>query len=200
MRAALLSVLAFAVPAHADELLGAILKRLAEPRVVRAQFVQERTLADLERPTVSRGRVTVSREQGVLWQIESPVKMTLAFGPQGIVQTGVDGVRRRQAQRRGAVETETARLMQAILGASEESLKATFDARAAGSVERWTMRLAPRARETARYLREVRLGGGRRLETIEIEETSGNYTVIRMRQVAVAERLEPDELELFKAP
>ena len=198
MKFALLLLLA--LPAHADELLGGILKRLAEPRVVRAQFVQERTLADLERPSLSRGRIVVSREQGVLWQIESPVKLTLAFTPNGIVQTGADGVRRRQAQRRGAVETETARLMQGILGADEASLKATFDARAAGSLERWTMRLAPRARETARYLREVRLSGGGRLETIEIEETSGNYTVIRMKQVAVGERLEPDELEYFKAP
>ena len=198
MRFALLFLLA--LPAQADDLLAGILKRLAEPRVVRAQFVQERTLADLERPTLSRGRIIVSRDQGVLWQIESPVKLTLAFTPNGIVQTGADGMRRRQAQRRGAVETETARLMQGILGADEASLKATFDARAAGSLERWTMRLAPRARETARYLREVRLGGSGRLETIEIEETSGNYTVIRMRQVAVGERLEPEELEYFKAP
>src|SRR5262249_32750163 len=150
MRAALLSLLAAALPAHADELLGAILKRLAEPSVVRAQFVQERTLADLERPSLSRGRITVSREHGVLWQVESPVKLTLAFTPNGIFQTGADGVRRRQAQRRGAVEAETARLMQGILGASEESLRSTFVAQAAGSLERWTIRLKPRARETAR--------------------------------------------------
>ena len=52
----------------------------------------------------------------------------------------------------------------------------------------------------ARVLREIRLGGGRHLETIEVEETSGNLTTIRMRQFAVAERLEPDELEFFKAP
>lgn len=198
MKFALLFLLA--LPAHADELLGSILKRLAEPRVVRAQFVQERTLADLERPTLSRGRIIVSREQGVLWQIESPVKLTLAFTPSGIIQTGADGVRRRQAQRRGAVETETARLMQGILGANEESLKATFDAQAAGSLERWTIRLAPRARETARYLREVRLAGGSRMETIEIEETSGNYTVMRLRAVSSEKELDAAELELFKAP
>jgi len=200
MRAALLSLLAFAVPAHADELLGAILKRLAEPRVVRAQFVQERTLADLERPSVSRGRITVSREQGVLWQVEAPVKLTLAFTPQGIIQTGSDGVRRRQSQRRGAVETETARLMQGILGASAESLTANFQASAAGSLERWTIRLAPRARETARYLREVRLAGGSRLETIEIEETSGNLTVIRLRSSSSDQELSAAELESFKLP
>jgi hypothetical protein len=200
MKPAYLLLLTFALPVHADELLASILKRLAEPPVIRAQFVQERSIADMTRPTVSRGRITVSRLDGVLWQIESPVKLALAFTQSGVIETGPDGVRRSRGQRRGAVDTEVGRLMQSIVGANEESLKTAFDAVAQGSLERWTIRLTPRAREMARFLREVRLGGGRRLETIEIEETSGNGTAIRMRQFAVAEKLEADELALFKLP
>lgn len=200
MKSAALLFLALALPAHADELLGSILKRLAEPPVVRAQFVQERLISDMTRPTVSRGRITVSRQDGLLWQIESPVKLVLAFTANGVIETGPDSVRRLRGQRRGAVEAEVARIMQGILGADEESLKANFDAVAKGSLERWTMRLTPRAREMARFLREVRLGGGRHLETIEIEETSGNSTAIRMRQFALADKLDAEELTLFKAP
>lgn len=200
MKPAFLLLLAFALPAHADELLAGILKRLAEPPVIRAQFMQERRIADLTRPTLSRGRVTVSRQDGVLWQIESPVKLVLAFTPSGVIETGPDGVRRSRGQRRGAVDTEVGRLMRSIVGANEESLSSAFDAAAQGSLERWTVRLTPRAREMARFLREVRLGGGRHLETIEIEETSGNGTAIRMRQFAVAEKLEADELALFRLP
>lgn len=200
MKPACLLLLTFALPVHADELLASILERLAEPPVIRAQFVQERSIADLTRATVSRGRVAVSRQDGVLWQIESPVKLALAFTRNGVIETGADGVRRSRGQRRGAVDTEIGRLMQSIVGANEESLKTAFDAVAQGSLERWTIRLTPRAREMARFLREVRLGGGRRLETIEIEETSGNSTAIRMRQFAVAEKLEADELALFKLP
>ncbi|MEA3194175.1 MAG: hypothetical protein QOD26_2508 [Betaproteobacteria bacterium] len=200
MRSAALLLLALALPAQADDLLGNILKRLAEPPVVRAQFVQERLISDMTRPTLSRGRITVSRQDGVLWQIESPVKLALAFTPKGIIETGADGVRRLRGQRRGAVETELARIMQGILGADEESLKATFDASAQGSLERWTMRLQPKAREMARFLREVRLAGGRHLEAIEIEETSGNSTTIRLRQFAIADKPDAEELALFKAP
>jgi len=121
----------------------------------------------------------------VLWQIESPVRKNFVFTPR---------------QRRGAAEAEVGRLMQDILGANEETLKTTFDARATGSLERWTVRLAPRAREMARFLKEIRLGGGRHLESIEIEETSGNYTTIRLRDIAVADKLAAEELALFKAP
>jgi hypothetical protein len=200
MKPGVFLLLALAFPAHADELLAGILKRLSEPAVIRAQFVQERFLADIERPTTSRGRITVSRKDGVLWQIESPVKVTLAFTADGIIQTGPDGVRRRQGERRGAVETEIARVMQGILGADEQALKANFDARATGTLERWTVRLTPRAREMARFLREIRLDGGRRLDAIEIEETTGNLTAIRMRQFVVADHLAPEELAQFKAP
>lgn len=199
MRAALLSLLALAAPAQADELLDAVLKRLAEPRVVRAQFVQERLLADLERPSVSRGRIVVSREQGVLWQIESPVKLTLAFTPNEIIETGADGVRRLRAQGRN-IETQIGRVMRGILSSDADTLRANFEAAAAGSLERWTIRLKPKPREMARVLREIRLAGGRHLETLEVEEMSGNQTTMRMRQVALGERLAPDELEAFKAP
>lgn len=200
MRLALLSLLALALPAHADELLASILKRLAEPPVIRAQFVQERHIADMTRPTVSRGRITVSRQDGVLWQIESPVKLVLAFTPNGVIETGPDGVRRSRDQRRGAVDTEVGRLMRSIVGANEEALKPSFDASAQGGLERWTVSFTPRAREMARFLKVVRLGGSRYLEMIEIEETSGNSTMVRLRQHAVAEKVAADELALFRLP
>jgi hypothetical protein len=199
MRLAFLSLLALALPAHGDELLGGILKRLAEPPVIRAQFVQERHIADMTRPTVSRGRITVSRQDGVLWQIESPVKLALAFTQGGVIETGPDGARRLRSQGRSP-DTQVGRVMRGILGADPETLQTSFDAAASGSLDAWTIRLAPRPREMARALRAIRLGGGRHLETIEIEETSGNYTTIRMRQFSVAGQLAPEELEFFKAP
>ena len=197
MKLALLFLLA--LPAHADELLGSILKRLAEPEVIRAQFVQERLLADLARPAISSGRIAVSRREGLLWRVESPLKVTLAFTPSEIIETGPDGVRRLRGQGR-SVETQIGRVMRGILGADAETLRTSFEASASGSLERWTIRLAPRPREMARVLREIRLAGARRLESIEVEETNGNLNTIRMRQFSVADKLSPEELEYFKAP
>jgi len=104
------------------------------------------------------------------------------------------------ARSRRNAETQIGRVMRAILASDAETLRASFDAAAAGSAEHWTIRLTPRPREMARVLKEIRLAGGRHLETIEVEETSGNQTTMRMRQVAIAESLEPGELEYFKAP
>ena len=197
MKFALLFLLA--LPVHADDLLGGILKRLAEPPVVRAQFVQERLITDMTRPTLSRGRIAVSRRDGLLWRIESPVRVTLAFAPDAIIETGPDGVRRLRAQGR-SVDTQIGRVLRGILGADAETLRGAFDAVAGGSAERWTIRLAPRPREMARVLREIRLGGGSFLESIVVEETTGNQTTIRLRHFSVADRLDAEELAYFKAP
>jgi hypothetical protein len=199
MRLAGLLLLALAAPAHADELLESIFKRLAEPPVVRARFVQERQIADLTGVIVSRGRIAVSRRDGLLWQVESPVRLTLAFTPNEIIETGPDGVRRVRGQGRN-VETQIGRVMRGILGADVETLRAGFDATASGSLERWSVRLEPRPREMARVLKEIRLAGGRHLDSIEVEERSGNQTTIRMRQITVAQALDAAELEHFRAP
>lgn len=199
MKLAGVFLLTLVLPAHADELLDRVLKHLAEPAVIRAQFVQERLITDMTRPTVSRGRIVVSQRDGLLWRIDSPVTLTLAFTPTEIIETGPDGVRRLRAQGRN-VETQIGRVMRGILAADVETVRTAFEAAASGSMERWTIRLAPRPREMARVLREIRLAGTNRLESIEVEETSGNLTTIRMRQFSVADSLAPEELALFKAP
>jgi hypothetical protein len=199
MKPALLALLLLAFPVHADDLLGKILQRLAEPAVIRAQFVQERHLADMTRPAISRGSVVVSQREGVLWRIEAPVKLAIAFAPDAIIETRPDGVRRLRAQGRDP-QTQIGRVMRGILAADAESLRGAFDATTDGNLDRWSIRLAPRPREMARFLREIRLAGGERLESIEIEETSGNLTAIRMRQFAVGDTLSAEELAFFKAP
>jgi hypothetical protein len=201
MRLLLLFAALLSLPAHAsDELLARILQRLAESPVIRAEFLQERQIADMARPSLSSGRITVSRSQGVLWRIESPLRVLVAFTPSEIIETGPDGVRRLRSERRGAVEAEMGRLMRAILGGDAEALRANFELRASGDLSRWRIRLVPRAREMARFLKEIRLGGARFLESIEIEETSGNQTVVRMRGFSVAAELDPFEQEQFRKP
>lgn len=199
MRLGLLVLLAMALPVRAEELLDRILERLAQPEVIRARFVQERQIADLTGVIVSRGRIAVSRREGLLWRVEEPVRLALAFTPDAIIETGADGARRQLARGRN-VETQIGRVMRGILGADAGMLRSSFEATASGSPERWTIRLAPRPREMGRVLREIRLAGGRYLETIEVEETSGNQTTIRLREFQTAAALDAGELAYFKAP
>ena len=202
MRLALLALAAAcgAAAADGDELATRVLARLAEVPVVRAEFVQERFVASMPAPVVSRGRMTMSRREGLLWKITEPVKLTLAFTPADIIETGVDGVRRAGAERHGRAQAEMGRLIRSLTAADAAGLRADFELRAEGGLERWKLHLLPRRREMARFLSAVELAGGRYLETIEIHAVSGERTVMRMSKFVAATALEPAERDELSPP
>jgi hypothetical protein len=176
--------------AHAwaeDDLSERVIARLASYPVVRADFVQERMLPSLARPVMSRGRMVLSREQGLLWQVEEPVKVAMVFTASG-------------ATRAGAAQAEMGRLVRAILTGDLRELRSTFALEPQGELERWTIRLVPKTRELAQYLRTIELAGGKHLEVIAIDEASGERLVVRMRNFAVAAELEPAERKALSLP
>jgi Outer membrane lipoprotein carrier protein LolA len=171
----------------ADDLAERIVERLASYPVVRAEFVQERMVASLAKPVASSGRMVLSREQGLLWDIEQPVKATLVFSANGATEGGV-------------VQAETGRLIRAIIGADLRELRQTFDIEPRGDLERWTLHLRPKGREVAQYLRGIELSGGRHLEGIGIVEANGDRLTMRMRNFVVATELDAAERRRFLAP
>ena len=184
----LLLCLFAAAPVHAaDDLAERVIARLASYPVVRADFVQERTQPSLTKPVVSTGRMVLSREHGLLWQVEAPVKVTLVFTASG----GTGG---------GAAEAEMGRLVRAILTGDLRELRSAFTFEPHGDLERWTIRLVPKARELAQYLRMIELGGGAHLESIGIDETAGERLRVRMRNFVIATELAPGERKALALP
>ena len=187
-RLLILLCLATAAAAHAaDDLADRVIARLASYPVVRADFVQEKSLPSLTRPVVSTGRMVLSREQGLLWQVEQPVKLTVVYSTTG-------------AASGGAVEAEMGRLVRAILAGDLRELRTSFTLEPQGELERWTIRLVPRAGELAQYLRIIELAGGAHLESIGIDETSGERLRVRMKNFVVANELEPAERKALALP
>jgi hypothetical protein len=184
----LLLCLATALPAHAaDDLAERVIARLAFYPVVRAEFVQERTQPSLAKPVVSSGRMVLSREHGLLWQVEAPVKVTLVFTASG--STGA-----------GAAQAEMGQLVRAILTGDLGELRSAFTLEPHGDLERWTIRLVPKARELAQYLRVIELGGGAHLDSIGIDEATGERLRVRMKNFVVATELEPGERKALALP
>jgi len=177
-----------ALPAHAaDDLADRVIARLASYPVVRADFVQERTQPSLTKPVLSSGRMVLSREHGLLWQVETPVKVTLVFTANG-------------ATGGGAAEAEMGRLVRAILTGELRELRSAFSFEPRGDVDRWTIRLLPKARELAQYLRVIELGGGAHLESIGIDEAAGERLRVRMKNFVIATELEPAERKALALP
>src|SRR5262249_536898 len=131
--------------------------------------------------------MVLSRDQGLLWQIEQPVKEVLVFSANGTTEGGM-------------VQAETGRLIRAIIGADLRELRQTFDIEPQGDLEHWTLHLQPKGREVAQCLRGIDLSGGKHLEVIGIVETSGDSLTMRMTNFAIAAELDAAERRRFVAP
>ena len=83
--ASVMTLLAPAVSAQNTEL-KQVFAQLGATPVVRAQFEQQKKLTALNKTYVSKGTVLFSKNQGVLWQIQSPVKADLVVTPRKLVQ------------------------------------------------------------------------------------------------------------------
>jgi len=167
----LAALLFICAAARADDLADRVAARLASYPVVRAEFVQERTVASLSKPVVSTGRLVFSRE-GLTWQVETPVKAVMTFSADG----ASDG---------GAAQAEMGRLVRALVAGDLRELRQSFDIEPRGDLERWTLQLKPRTLELAQYLRGIALGGGQHLEAIDVVEASGDRLKVRMKNFVV---------------
>ncbi len=188
-----------ALSARAADTLRQIGAQIEQHAVVRAEFVQTKQIAALKRPLVTMGRLTFSRTQGVLWQIEQPYRLSYVFSEERIVEIGSDGKRRVRETREVPGLTQIGRVFRAVLGANSDALREHFEVTAQGDPAKWAIGLKPRQTQLAQYLSGMQLSGGRFVEEIRINEAGGDGTQIRFSNSHGADALSEAEMSLFIA-
>ncbi|MBS7662298.1 outer membrane lipoprotein carrier protein LolA [Pseudomonas lalucatii] len=180
-------------PAWAFDLdqLGA---RLATQAVVRGPFVQEKHLRALERPLTSRGQFVLSAEHGLLWQLRSPLQLDYRIDRAGVARHTGSGWQALPGQDMAAQQS---RLFLALLRGDRSGLERDFDLRLSGSGEAWTLRLTPRALLLRQVFSAIHIQGGAQVERIELLETQGDRTLLRLPQSRADVALQAQERDAF---
>ncbi len=203
--AALSSVLllcgtALAAPAGdvAERIAARLGARLEQFPVVRADFIQTKEMAAFKKPLVTRGRLVFSRQNGVLWQIEQPLKLTYVLQETRMVEIGDDGT----AQVRTAQDVpgiaQVGRIFRGLLGGQTKALGDLFDSTGSGDAERaWTLILTPRNPQVAQFIRRITLTGGKQVDSIRVEEASGDTATMRFQHTSEATAISAEEGSLF---
>ncbi|BDU75681.1 outer membrane lipoprotein carrier protein LolA [Mesoterricola sediminis] len=192
--AALAAPLALLVQAQpVPEALTAHLK--ATP-LLHADFVQTRRLAALSRPLKSSGNLVVSRELGVLWRMEKPLRLTVALGPKGVAEVDAQGNRKLQTAKDNAMAARMAGIMKSLLEGRWSGLEELFTVKGQGGPEAWTILLEPRP-QTAAFIKGVRIRGGAFVETIHVDEPSGDTTDIQFLRFNPGAPLTAEERRLL---
>jgi hypothetical protein len=182
--------------AGADEL-SDIRARLDKHPQLRANYVQTRRMADVQRPQVARGRMLVWGRDGVIWEIDKPFRAAYVLREEQTIQIAADG---RQTVRRAeddAVSARVGRVLNAVVHGDTRALEQWFNIGARMEGGRWSIALTPRQGPMASFLKSMQISGGEFVEAVGIEETGGDTTQIEFRNHRDAAPLSEQERRLL---
>lgn len=195
--ASMMTLLAPTVNAQNTEL-KQVFAQLGATPVVRAQFEQQKKLASLNKTYVSKGTVLFSKNQGVLWKIQSPVKADLVVTPHKLVQKTQRTSSQIEVDKTpyGSVATMFLQLM----SGNEAALAKNFNVVSANySPMQWNVSLTPKSSLFKKLFVQVDAQGQRYVDRITILEQANNRTIIRFsQQTAQPQTLTAAENALFQ--
>lgn len=159
----------FDLPQLADQLSG--------PAVVRGDFIQEKHLRALPQPLTSHGRFVLARDHGLLWLLQQPIRQDYRITPQGIARRGEQGWQAVDPQGGSARQNQ---LFLAVLSGDTQALQRDFDLQLKGDPDAWRLQLTPRGALLKQIFADIEIQGGETVARIELHETQGDRTLIRL--------------------
>lgn len=173
---ALLLTVALAPLAHAFDL-DQLAAQLAKPAVVRGPFIQEKHLRALPKPLTSTGQFVLSRDLGLLWLLEKPLQQDYRIDGNGIAKRTPQGWQPIPQQNASAQQN---RLFLAVLKGDSSGLRQDFELNLSGDASAWTLDLLPRSLLLKQIFTAIQISGGEQVARIELRETQGDSTVLRL--------------------
>jgi hypothetical protein len=190
IKAASLLLLSISTP-HAQAFdLADLSAQLAKPAVVRGPFIQEKHLRALPTPLTSQGQFTLSRDHGLLWLLQKPLKQDYRIADSGIARRTPAGWQQQPGQ---DVAAQQSRLFLAVLKGDRSGLERDFELKLSGEQHAWQLELTPHSLLLKQIFSAIRIDGGALVERIELIETQGDRTVLKLPQSQAGDVLTAQE-------
>jgi hypothetical protein len=183
--------------AESPEDMAKIRARLEKHPQLRADYVQTKRMADVQRPQVAHGRMLVWGRDGVIWEIDKPFRAAYVLRDEQTVQIAADGSQTVRRAEDDAVSARVGRVLSAVVHGDIRALEQWFNIGARIEGERWSIALTPRQGPMASFLKSMRISGGEFVEAVGIEEAGGDTTQIEFRNHRDAAPLSDEERRLL---
>ncbi|WP_438869079.1 outer membrane lipoprotein carrier protein LolA [Pseudomonas sp. L1(2025)] len=188
-------VLSFCIPSLAQAFdLQQLSDQLAKPAVIHGKFTQEKHLRALPQPLVSKGTFVLAKDHGLLWLLKTPLQQDYRISAQGIARRDANGWQLLPNKSAGA---EQNRLFLAVLQGDSSGLQRDFDLQLQGEAEHWKLTLVPRSLLLKQVFTQINIDGGELVQKIELLETQGDSTVLRMQDSTAGQPLSESEQHDF---
>ena len=188
-------ILLLSIPglAHAFDL-QQLSDQLAKPTVIHGSFTQEKHLRALPQPLVSKGTFVLAKDHGLLWLLKTPLQQDYRISAQGIARRDANGWQLLPNKSAGA---EQNRLFLAVLQGDSSGLQRDFDLQLQGEAKQWTLTLVPRSLLLKQVFTRINIDGGELVQRIQLLETQGDSTVLRMQDSTASQPLTDSEQHDF---
>ncbi|MDH1867315.1 LolA family protein [Pseudomonas sihuiensis] len=171
-------------------------EQLGEPEVVRGTFIQEKHLRALPQPLTSRGTFVLAKDHGLLWLLERPLQQDYRIDTQGIARRGEQGW---QFVAQQSATAQQNRLFLAVLKGDSSGLRQDFELSLSGTAESWQLDLTPRSVLLKQVFKAIVINGGELVQRIELQETQGDSTVLRLEDNQADQSLSDAERHDFQS-
>lgn len=152
-------------------------EQLSGPAVVRGDFIQEKHLRALPQPLTSHGQFALSRDHGLLWLLQQPIRQDYRITPQGIARRSENGWQAVDPQGGSARQNQ---LFLAVLSGDTQALQRDFQLELSGEATAWRLQLTPRGALLKQIFADIEIHGGETVTQIELHEAQGDRTLIRL--------------------
>ncbi|KPG99111.1 MULTISPECIES: outer membrane lipoprotein carrier protein LolA [Pseudomonas] len=188
-----LALLAMSTLANAFDL-QQLSEQLAKPEVIHGQFIQEKHLRALPQPLISKGSFVLAKNHGLLWLLKTPLQQDYRISAKGIARRDGNGWQLLPNKSAGA---EQNRLFLAVLQGDSSGLQRDFELALSGDAQQWKLTLTPRSVLLKQVFNQINIDGSTLVQTIELLETQGDSTVLRMQDSTAGQPLSDAEQHDF---
>ena len=171
-------------------------QQLAKIEVLRGEFVQEKFLRGLDAPLTSKGNFVLAKQQGLLWNLQAPLVRSYRITATGIALRVAD---QWQLQTKQDAANRQSRLFLAVLAGDQQGLEEDFSFALSGDEHGWQLVLTPKALLLQQIFTQIVIKGADYVHSIELHETQGDRTLMRMATVEHYRLLKADEKQAFSA-
>jgi len=185
----LLAALLLALPAHAaqDQAwgIGQLMDDLGQVKRSQARFTERKYLKVLKSPLVSSGTLTFTAPDKLEKRTLKPKAEALLIDGDILRVETAAGKKHTLKMQDYPVLRAFVESIRATLGGDAATLERYYKVDLEGSRERWQLFLAPRERDMGQVISQIRIAGaGRRVEVIEVQETRGDRSVMKVVEAA----------------
>lgn len=152
--------------------------QLARPQVIHGDFIQEKHLRALPKPLISTGTFVLAKDHGLLWQLKTPLQQDYRITAQGIARRNASEWQMLPGKSAGA---EQNRLFLAVLQGDSSGLQRDFELQLQGEASHWQLTLIPRSVLLKQIFTRINIDGGELVQRIELQETQGDSTLLKLQ-------------------